>query len=128
MNAIQLYLALLKHELKHGHHFDKLKSYFGWWYRLKSIFIDSPIDKVLNYEGDDLCGYLIAGTNIDRKELQAVINRIKRDEGYKTNSAAGELTAQVRTKALSVVKYAIDNQMTVAVAYFTVKNNKLWLR
>lgn len=77
------------------------------------------------YEGD-IAEFLAIGTPFTAKEIRKVLNRIKRDEGYKTESVAAELTFQVRFKLLNTIRYAIKHKTEVAVSYFTLKNNDLW--
>lgn len=92
---------------------------------IRKLIYKTAIEKVLDYEGDDLAGYLIEGTQFKKEEIQKVINRLKRDEGYKSESAAAELTYQIRTKALFIAQYAFKNKLELAMSYHIVKNNGL---
>jgi hypothetical protein len=96
--------------------------FVGWFDRLFKI---SKQEKLMDYEGD-IAEFLAIGTPFSVVDIRKVLNMIKRDEGYKTESVASELTFQVRFKLLKTVRYAIKHKTEVTVSYFTLKNNDLW--
>lgn len=103
---------------------------FVWLHKkVRPMIYQTGLEKCLEYHEESLCEYLCEGTNIDKNLMQKVINRIKRDYDYKTTSKAAEETYQVKKQSFITAKYAIDNKMTVAMAYNTIKNNpELWNR
>ena len=116
-------------------YFDKAKINFRimffpfvWVYeKVRPMIYKTGLEKCLEFHEESLCEYLYMGTNIDKQLMQNVINRIKNDRGYKSNSKAAELDYMVKKQSFVTAKYAVDNNMTVAMAYHTVKNNPvLW--
>lgn len=118
-------------------YFDKAKRDFRvtfypfvWLYeKIRPMIYKTGLEKCLEFHEEGLCEYLTKGTNVDKPLMQKVINRIKRDWGYKSNSVSGELDYHVKKQSFVTIKYAIDNKMTVAMAYNTIKNNpELWTK
>jgi hypothetical protein len=87
----------------------------------KSYF--TPLGQCLQYHKEPLCEYLTVGTTVTPKEMQAVIDRIKRDNGFETKSKGAEETYQVKKQSFIIARYAKKRGCTVAVAYHIVKNN-----
>lgn len=127
-NIIAVFPSTIRELYRKGSFNRLLRPYFwlmkfvGWFDR---IFKISKQEKLMAYEGD-IAEFLAIGTPFTAKEIRKVLNRIKRDEGYKTESVAAELTFQVRFKLLNTIRYAIKHKTEVAVSYFTLKNNDLW--
>jgi len=127
-NIIAVFPSTIRELYRKGYFNRLLRPYFwlmkfAGWFDLK--FKISKQEKLMAYEGD-IAEYLAIGTPFTATEIRKVLNRIKRDEGYKTESVAAELTFHVRFKILKTVRYAIKHKTEVAVSYFTLKNNDLW--
>jgi hypothetical protein len=127
-NIIAVFTSTIRELYRKGYFNRLLRPYFwlmkfvGWFDRLFKI---SKQEKLMDYEGD-IAEYLAIGTPFSVVDIRKVLNMIKRDEGYKTESVASELTFQVRFKLLKTVRYAIKHKTEVTVSYFTLKNNDLW--
>ena len=127
-NIIAVFTSTIRELYRKGSFNRLLRPYFwlmkfvGWFDRLFKI---SKQEKLMAYDGD-IAEYLAIGTPFSVADIRKVLNRIKRDEGYKTESVAAELTFQVRFKLLKTVRYAVKHKIEVAVSYFTLKNNDLW--
>lgn len=87
------------------------------------LFYKSKLKKCMAFHKEGLCEYLCKGTNIDKKLMQKVINRIKRDYGFNSNSIAAEEVYQIKKLSFEIAKYASKNKMSVAVAYHIIMNN-----
>jgi hypothetical protein len=92
---------------------------------IKKIYMSyfSPLAICLKYHEQPLSEYLTAGTNIPKDEMQEVINRIKRDKGFKSESIAAEETYFVKKFSFVIAKYSLKTGNPVAVSYFIIKNN-----
>jgi hypothetical protein len=89
----------------------------------------SGLEKLIEFDGESICDYLIEGTSIDKREMQYVINAAKRKCGYKNKSDSGELDYTVRKLSYLSVTYSIKNKMSVSMAYLTITNNsELYLK
>jgi hypothetical protein len=127
-NIIAVFTSTIRELYRKGYFNRLLRPYFwlmkfvGWFDRLFKI---SKQEKLMDYEGD-IAEFLAIGTPFSVVDIRKVLNMIKRDEGYKTESVASELTFQVRFKLLKTVRYAIKHKTEVTVSYFTLKNNDLW--
>lgn len=127
---ISLYKSLFIHGLNNEYiliakrNFRLLFFPFIW---IRKIFYKTGLEKCLEFREEKLSDYLGTGLDINNNQIQSVINRIKRDYGYRPTSISAEEDYRVKRQSFVTVKHAVKYKVSVAIAYHTIVNNEfLW--